>query len=109
MNGDNGDWCRRQSLRANLIYEVIDPDAPKPEPEKKMAVKRGNKIIEEGWMAIENVPKGEFLKRNPDANPTFTRGKYCRYEKKYEMDDYYDISRCVYAKKGTLVYVGFTF
>jgi len=119
VNGDNGDWCRRQSLRANLIYEVTSLDAPKSESKghyhskykvkRKMAVKRGNKIIEEGWMVIEDVPKGEFVKRKSEAVPTYTRGEYCRYEKKYQLDDYGDISRCIYAKKGTLVWVGFTF
>ena len=58
---------------------------------------------------IENVKKGDFVRRKPDAKTTFTKGDYCRFEKKYELGDWGDISRSVYLKKGTVVYVGFTF
>tara|TARA_R100000234_G_scaffold94264_1_gene62484 strand:- start:812 stop:1003 length:192 start_codon:yes stop_codon:yes gene_type:complete len=58
---------------------------------------------------IEDVKKGDFIRRKPDAKTTFTKGDYCRFEKKYELGDWDDISRSVYLKKGTIVYIDFTF
>lgn len=58
---------------------------------------------------IEDVPRGEFFRRKPDARKTYTRGDYCRFERKYIGDDWDDISRCIYLKKGAQVWVGFDF
>jgi|TARA_R100000655_G_scaffold66217_1_gene104690 hypothetical protein len=58
---------------------------------------------------IENVKKGEFVRRKLDAKTTFTKQGYCRFEKKYQLDDYEDINRCIYLTKGTDVYVGFDY
>ena len=58
---------------------------------------------------IENAKKGDFIRRKPDAKTPFTAGGYCRFEKRYLLDDWHDISRCIYLKKGTEVYVGFDF
>ena len=116
VDGVNGDWCRRKSMRVWRIVEVtkinnsevtIDKENEMVE-EKKMAVKRGNKIVEEGWMAIEDVPMRAFMKRRPDASTTYVRGTYYRPERKYACDDWDDISRDILLKKGTMVYVGFT-
>ena len=64
-------------------------------------------------MPIEQVPIGEFVRKiRKDGEPmqkVFTRQEFCRWEKKYQLDDEEDISRCVYLKKGTLVAVGFTY
>lgn len=60
-------------------------------------------------VAIENVKKGDFVRRKADAKGTFTAGGYCRCEKKYILNDWDDISRSVYAKKGTIVFIGFNF
>jgi hypothetical protein len=58
---------------------------------------------------IEDAKKGDFIRRKPEAKTTFTAGGYCRFEKRYQLDDWHDISRCIYLKKGTEVYVGFDF
>ena len=58
---------------------------------------------------IEDVKKGDFIRRKPEAQTTFTAGGYCRFERRYILDDWDDISRCVYLKRGTEVYVGFVF
>ncbi len=58
---------------------------------------------------IEKVKKGEFLKRKPDAQKTYTRGDYDRTYGRYRIDDWDDISRDMLIRKGTLVWVGFTF
>ena len=55
---------------------------------------------------IENVKKGDFVRRKADAKTTYTAGGYCR---RYILDDWADISRSVYIKKGTEVFVGFDF
>lgn len=59
-------------------------------------------------MPVEKIKKGEFVKRKPDAKKTYTRGDYDR-EYGYQLDDYDDISRCIYVKKGTKLAVGFDF
>jgi hypothetical protein len=58
---------------------------------------------------IENVQRGDFIRRKPDAKTTFTSAGYCRYTMRYQLDDWNDISRCVYLKKGTEVLVDFDF
>ena len=58
---------------------------------------------------IENVKKGEFIRRKPDAKKTYVRGDYDRIEKKYILDDWDDTSRWIYIRRGTVVYTGFTF
>mgnify|MGYP003660757043 CR=1 FL=1 len=58
---------------------------------------------------IETVKKGDFIRRKADAKTTFTAGGYCRYERKYILDDYEDISRYVCLKKGTEVFIDFDF
>ena len=70
-------------------------------------------ITEKQVMPIEKVPVGELVRKlKKDGTPmqsVFTRQAFCRWEKKCQLDDWYDISRCVYLKKGTLVQVGFYF
>jgi len=58
---------------------------------------------------IENVKKGDFVRRKVDAKTTFTRGEYCRFERRYILNDWDDISRYVYIKKGTEVFIDFNF
>ena len=58
---------------------------------------------------IENVKKGDFLKRKPDAKKTYPRGDYDRMHGRYRVNDWDDISRDMLLPKGTLVWVGFTF
>ena len=48
---------------------------------------------------IENVKKGDFVRRKPDAKKVFRAGGYCKFERKYILDDYDDISRCISIKK----------
>ena len=66
---------------------------------------------EAGLQAVQlkDVKKGEYIKRKPDAKKVFTKGEYCRFDKKYSCDDWEDISRCIMLKGSTIVYVGFDF
>ena len=58
---------------------------------------------------LKDVKKGEFIKRKPDAKKVFTKGEFCRLDKKYSCDDWDDISRCIMLKGSTIVYIGFDF
>lgn len=58
---------------------------------------------------IEDVKIGEFIRRKIDAKTTYTRGAFCRFDRKYACGDESDISREIMLKKGTIVYVGFTY
>ena len=58
---------------------------------------------------IERVPAGEFIKRQPDAVKVYRATGYDRSTKKYHAEDCDDISRDMAFKKGTLVYIGFTY
>jgi len=58
---------------------------------------------------IEDVRKGEFVRRKPDAKTTFIKDSYCRFDKRYMLMDDQDISRFVGIKKGTPVFIGFTY
>ena len=61
---------------------------------------------------IEEVTKGNFFKRLRKGEPSskvYVKGGFDRFEKKYIGEDWDDISREIYLKKGTLVAVGFEF
>ena len=58
---------------------------------------------------LKNVKKGDFIKRKPDAKKVFTKGEYCRFDKRYQCDDWDNISHCVLLKGETTVYIGFEF
>ena len=61
-----------------------------------------------GWKAVQDIKKGEFVRRKQDANQTYTREDYDRTYG-YQLDDYDDISRCIYVKKNTLLWVDFLY
>lgn len=58
---------------------------------------------------LKDVPRGEFIKRKADAKKVYTRGEYDRAEKRFICDDWDDISRAVYLKGSTPVFIGFDF
>jgi hypothetical protein len=49
--------------------------------------------------------KGQLVQRKVGAKKLYRVVGYCRYEKKWQLDDQDDISRCIYVKSGTLVVV----
>ena len=63
------------------------------------------------FIKIEDVKKGDFFKRlrKGVSSKVFVKGGFDRFEKKYIGEDWDDISREIYLKKGTLVAVGFDF
>lgn len=54
---------------------------------------------------IEQVAKGDLFKISPTARKTYSRQGFDRTSKKYECDDYDDISRSIKLPKGTTVYL----
>tara|TARA_R110001632_G_scaffold229359_1_gene365397 strand:+ start:198 stop:467 length:270 start_codon:yes stop_codon:yes gene_type:complete len=71
------------------------------------ALEKGFQIVK-----IEEVKKGDFFKRLRKGEPSskvYAKGGFDRFEKKYIGEDWDDISREIYLKKGTLVAVGFDF
>lgn len=66
-------------------------------------------IIREGWYAVRELPKGEFVKKTPGAKKVYRKGAYDRASRKYELDDMSDISSYALVKAGALVWAGFDY
>jgi hypothetical protein len=62
-----------------------------------------------GLYPISSLKKGEFFKRKPDARKVYVKGDYDRSERTYTGMDTEDISRAIYLKGTTRVYVGFDY
>lgn len=58
---------------------------------------------------LRRVPAGEYFRRKADSRKTYIRRSYIRGEKVFECDDDSDISRSIYLKGSTMVFVGFTY
>ena len=73
--------------------------------------------VPEGKLAyIKDVKKGEYIKRSLNTHRIYTRSDYVRGKdylgrtiNKYACGDVYDISREIYMKGSTIVWVGFTY
>lgn len=62
-----------------------------------------------GYRALSDLKKGEFFKRKADARKVYRKGDYDRAERKFAGMDEDDISRTIYLKGSTMVYVGFDY
>ena len=60
-------------------------------------------------MQLKDVKQGEFVRRKPDSKKTYIRKEYDQSTKKYTVQDFDDINRCLYLKGSTEVHVDFTF
>lgn len=58
---------------------------------------------------IENIKVGEYFKKKPDGKTVYIRDKYVQGMKKYECYKFDDVNDLCYLKKGSVVYIGFTF
>ena len=58
---------------------------------------------------LSSLKKGDFFRRKPEANKTYTRQDYQRDTRRYQCDDWSDISRSIDLPGKTLVYVEFDF
>jgi hypothetical protein len=62
-----------------------------------------------GYRKLSDLKKGEFFKRKADARKVYRKGDYDRTDRKYAGEDESDISRTIYLKGDTMVYVGFDY
>jgi hypothetical protein len=60
-------------------------------------------------IAIEQVKKGDFVRRKADSKTTYIMDGYCRFNKAYQLTDFNDMSKCLYIKKGKMVFIDFDF
>ncbi len=60
---------------------------------------------------LSSVKRGEFIRRKADSLKTYTRGEFIRDQgfNRYSCGDVDDISREIFLKGSTLVWVGFTY
>lgn len=58
---------------------------------------------------VETIKLGEFVKRKADANKVYKRGVYDAGSKRYALGDTDDISREIWVKKGTILFIGFDY
>lgn len=58
---------------------------------------------------VEDLKLGEYVKRKADAKKVYRRGEYDHATKRYALSDCDDICREVYVKRGTELFVGFTY
>ena len=59
--------------------------------------------------AVETIKQGEVVRRKPDAQKTYQRGEYDKASKRYSLVDCDDANREVFVKKGTQLFVGFSY
>lgn len=61
------------------------------------------------YQPVESVPQGEYVRRKAEASKTYQRGEYDRISRRYELVDVDDMNRVIYVKRGTALWVGFTY
>jgi hypothetical protein len=66
-------------------------------------------IVYEGWYRLKDLPKGEFIKKTPGSKKVYRKGDYDRSSKRFQLDDYNDISNAVYVKGSAEVWAGFSY
>ena len=69
-------------------------------------IPKGNKM---NAIFLRSVTKGDFVKRKADSKKVYKLVGWCRFNKKYELQDVEDISTCLYLKGMTQVFTGFTY
>jgi quinolinate synthase len=55
------------------------------------------------------VTKGDYVKRKADSKKIYKFNGWCYFNKKFELQDVEDISRCIYLKGMTQVFIGFDY
>lgn len=58
---------------------------------------------------IKDLKQGEFFILSKNAKKVYSKGAYDRSEKKYECNDFDDISNCKYLAGNKTVFINFTF
>lgn len=63
----------------------------------------------EQLVAVESIKRGEFVRRSADAKKTYQRGAFDPSTRRYSLTDCDDVNREVFVKKGTKLFVGFSY
>lgn len=73
--------------------------------------KQATPVTEDGARParVQDIKEGEYVKLKPDAKKVYKRGAYNASIKGYWLHDCDDINRIIKAKRGTTLYVGFTY
>lgn len=58
---------------------------------------------------VEIIKQGDYIRRNESTAKTYIRGSYDQSTKRYSLIDSEDTSREIFVKKGTLLFIGFTY
>lgn len=58
---------------------------------------------------LKDLKQGEFFIISKNAKKVYSKGSYDRSEKKYECNDFNDISACKYLTGNKTVFINFTF
>lgn len=58
---------------------------------------------------VEGIKQGEYVRRKVDARTTYIRRTYDVSTKRYLLEAADDMNRWVEVKKGTVLFVGFTY
>lgn len=60
-------------------------------------------------MQAKYIKRGEYVKRKEGAKSVFIRGEYCRATKRYSLVDTEDLSREVWVKADTVLFINFDY
>ncbi len=60
-------------------------------------------------MKVEQIKKGEYVRRKADAVKTYIRGEYDKSSKRFSLVDCDDINRELFVKRGTELFTDFTY
>lgn len=65
--------------------------------------------MEEGYYRLDELPKGEFIKRKAAAHRVYIKGEYDRGSKRYYVTDAEDINNYMLVAGSTKVFAGFSY
>ena len=64
---------------------------------------------QDGYLALKELPMGEFFKRKHSAKKVYMKEDYYRPEKKYQCGNFEDIGDAIYLHGSTMVFIDFEF
>ncbi len=65
--------------------------------------------VEAQTAIVQTIKPGEYVKRTADAKKVYKRGAYDASTKRYSLTDCEDMNREIFVKRGTVLFVGFTY
>lgn len=72
--------------------------------------KRKNKYVtREGWYVLNDLAKGEYIRRTPESKKVYVKGHYDRASRTYSVYDVNDVNNEMFVARDTRVYAGFTY